>query len=256
MSEQELDTVVEETPPETSPPAAPPETPAPAAAAPPHEDVEGIKSALIAERRRRQELEQEVQTLRTPPAPKPPDIPDVSDEEAEKVARHYELYAKDGLDISRAKRIIKDQRDEIRRVAKESAEEAVAPVRQGAATAQSRQNFVWAATQKDSDGQPLVDHKALAEIWATFPAELSANPEVAKVILKAAIGETVMTRGPKPRTTVDREPGLSEPSGGNRTGAYTMSNLEKKVATGAGIKSADWEARAKTYQPGAPNSLE
>ncbi len=131
----------------------------------------------------------------------------------------------------------------------------VAPVMRTTADAASKQNFVWAASQVDADGQALVDPQQLASVWATFPPELSANPEVAKVILKATLGEAVMTRKPKARG-LDREPSFSEPPGGRGQGAYTISNVEKKVAAASGINTADWEKRAKGYQPGQPNSLE
>lgn len=242
---------VEETPPpavETPPPAADPPKPA--------EDVEGIKGALVAERRRRQELEQELAVARTPPPVVPrPEVAQVSDDQAEKFARRYELYTANGLDLARAKQMIADNQKEIEDVARRTAQEVIEPLKQTTAVGASRQNFVWAASQTDADGQPLVDPRALAEVWATFPPELSANPEVAKVILKATVGEAVMTRksGPKPAM---REPLQTEAPGGFRGNAYTMSNVEKKTATAAGIASADWEKRAKTYQPGQPNTLE
>lgn len=252
MSE-ELQAEVVETPPETPPAAeAPPPPVAAAPPAPPAEDVEGIKSALIAERRRRQDLERELEARNAPP--KPPDPPDVTDDEAERFAKHYELYTANGLDISRAKRMIKDQRDETRRVATEAAQQAVEPLKQTTATQASRQNFVWAASQKDADGNPLVDPTVLAETWANFPAELTAQPEVAKIVLQSVVGHVVMSKPRAPKGP-EREPTFSEPSGG-RAPAYTISSLERKVADAAKIAPKDWEARAKNYQPGVPNTLE
>lgn len=214
-------------------------------------ELEPLRAAAA----RVQQLEAEITQLRTPPKPKEPDIPDVSDDEAERYARHYELYDDKGLDKARAKRIIKDQREEMKRVAREAADEAIGPVRQQTAVQASRENFVWAASQRDPDGQPLVDSNVLANTWAHFPPELAANREVAKIILQAAIGESVMTRAPRPRAP-EREPVYSESPGGPRGTGYTISNLEKKVAASAGIKSTDWESRAKGYQPGVPNTLE
>lgn len=244
-----------------APPADEPGVPAPAAApaqepvkTAPTEDVEGIKGALVAERRRRQELEQELAARSQPPAPKV-NIPDVSDEDAETYARRYELYTAQGLDLNRAKQIIADNRKEMTRVAKEAAAEAIEPLKQTTATQASRQNFVWAASQQDADGQPLVDPAVLAQTWTTFPPELTANPAVAKVVLAAAVGEALMTRKARPRAP-DREPLLSEPSGGNRGGAYTMSNVERKVAQASGIAPDKWEKVAKEFKPGQPNILE
>ena len=41
----------------------------------------------------------------------------------------------------------------------------------------SRQNFIWAANQRDANGQPLVDPTTLAQTWANLPAELTAKAE-------------------------------------------------------------------------------
>jgi len=98
------------------------------------------------------------------------------------------------------------------------------------------------------------DQRALAELWAGFPHGLTANPEVAQVVLNAALGQRLRSRKAQPAAP-GREPLVTESAGGNRT-AYTMSNVEKKVAQSVGVSSADWEKSAKTYQPGIPNALE
>lgn len=219
-------------------------------------ELEPLRAAAT----RVQQLEQEIAQLRTPPKPKEPDIPDVSDDEAERYARHYELYNAQGLDLARAKRIIKDQREETRRVAKEAVEEAVGPVRTGTFNQIKRDYFVRAAMAKDDAGQPLLDaegQKELANAFSAIPPELFAqNPEgIADVVLTSVIGARARKGGLRSKAP-DRDPVFSENSGGYRGQAYTASNLEKKVAASAGISSKDWEGRAKTYQPGVPNTLE
>lgn len=186
--------------------------------------------------------------------PAKPDIPDVSNDEAEKFARRYELYTPTGLDITRAKQMIADNRAETKRIAKEAAQEAVQPYAQTTATSQSRQNFAWAASQRGQDGQPLVDPNVLAQIWATFPAELTANGEVAKVVLRAAIGESVVS-GKRPQR-LENEPVFSEAPGGQRQPHdYRMSPLERNVARVAGMSEKDFAAAAKQYKPDAYNVL-
>lgn len=185
--------------------------------------------------------------------PAEPDTPTVSDEEAEKEARDLELYTPTGLDIPRAKRIIAKRRAEVSAVAKQAAQEAVQPYAQSSFTAAARQNFVWAASQKGPDGAPLVDTQELAKLWQSFPPELAANPEVAQIILNAAIGETVRS-GKRPQRP-DQEPVFSETPGGRHQGEYRMSALEKSVAKVAGISEDQFAKRAKEYQPDAVNVL-
>lgn len=210
---------------------------------------------------RAQDIEQRLdewnaQQRLAPPAPPAADDPiaKVSNEDAERVAKRYELYTPTGLDLPRAKQIIAETRAETRRIAEEAAAQAMAPVLQQTAADASKHNFVAMATQRGLDGQALVDPRVLAELWAGFPPELTANPQVAQVILNAAIGEGVRTRRPQP-SPPGREPLITESAGGPRA-AYTMSNVEKKVAQSVGVSASDWEKRAKIYQPGVPNALE
>ncbi len=210
---------------------------------------------------RAQEIEQRLDAWnaqqRQQPVPVPAKddpIAKVSDEDAERVAKRYELYTPTGLDLPRAKQILAEQRAETRRIAEEAASQAIAPLMQQTAADASKQNFVAMATAKGADGQPLVDARALAELWAGFPPELTANPQVAQVILNAAIGEGVRTRRPQPQPP-GREPTFSESPSGHRP-AYTASAVEKKMAQAVGMSSSDWEKAAKTYQHGVPNALE
>ena len=194
--------------------------------------------------------------------PPKPEVPDVSDEEAEAYARKYELYTPNGLDVARSKRIIADNRQEMKRIAKQAVEEydqtTVAEVRQSAAQRAAREQFVRVATAKDEGGQPLFTEqtvKILAEEFAKLPPELSGQPEVADHVMNAALGKIARSRKatpPKP----EREPVFTEPSSSPRPSGYTISNLEKSIANSRGISHSDWEKTAKQYVPGQPNALE
>lgn len=186
-------------------------------------------------------------------APPTDDVPDVSDADAERYARQYELYTPTGLDTPRAKRIIADNRSEMKRVAKEAAAEAVQPYAQTTATQAARQNYVWAASQQDAEGRPLVDAQELAQLWATFPPELAANPDVARVILDAAIGQA--TRSGKRGHGAPQEPVFTEAPGGGRDSAYRMSEPERKLAKNVGLSEKQWADSAKQYRPDAINIL-
>lgn len=177
----------------------------------------------------------------------------VSDEDAERFAKQYELYTATGLDLQRAKRLIRDNRAEIIRVARQVTEETVQPMRESNAAQASRQNFVWAATQLDAQGQPLVKPEDLAKLWATFPAELTAQNEIAATILDAAIGRGFRGAATVPRP--DREPLHTEPPGGT-PGGYRISDVERRVAQQTNIPEKQWIDRAKHFQRDAINVLE
>lgn len=178
-----------------------------------------------------------------------PDLQAVTDEAAERFARQYELYTATGLDLSRAKRMIADQRSEIQSVAKQAAEEAVQPYAHSSAEQSARANFVWAAQEAQRRG---VDPKALAETWTRVPAELSQHREVAEHLLRVAIGDAAysgtLTLPPTHAPTFTEAPG-------GRAEPYRISDLERHVAKNAGIGEKAWTERAKDYQPDAVNVL-
>ena len=176
----------------------------------------------------------------------------VSDADAKLFAEQYELYTPTGLDTKRAKQIIANQREEMAKVAKAAAQEAVGPFAQQTATQAARQNFLWAAQQRDPDGSPLVDPEALAKIWSEFPAELAAVPEIARVILEAAIGRGVRG-GTRPARV--SEPTYTEAPGGGFRGEFKSSPRELKVAQAAGMTKEQYEKSAKTYRPDSINIL-
>lgn len=186
--------------------------------------------------------------------PKPDAGPQISDEEAEKYARRFELYTPTGLDLKRAKHIIADNRTEMARVAHEAAQQAVQPALQATAQQVSRQNFIWAAQQHGVDGRALVDPAVLAAEWAKLPAELTARPEVAQHVLKAAIGEFAMS-GKRQPAADDREPVFTEVPGGGHGQTYRISDTERKLARTAGLSEQQWSDSAKQYQPDRLNVL-
>lgn len=183
----------------------------------------------------------------------PPAIQAVSDEEAESFAREYELFTANGLNIPKAKQLIAKQRAEIKRVASEAAAEAVKPVAERTALDQSRANFTAAYYAKDASGRPLVDPQILTDEWKKVPAAMSAQPEIAQLILDRAIG-AMYRQGKQPPAAPEREPLFSEPAGG-RSANYQMSDTEKKMARHTGTSDKDWQATASKFTPGAINVI-
>ena len=180
----------------------------------------------------------------------PPEQQQVSDEDAERFAKQYELYSATGLDLTRARRMIADNRKEIEKVARATAQEAIEPYAKTSAEQASRSNFIWAAGEAQKRG---VDPAAVALVWKALPANLTQHPEVAQHVLQVAMGNAALTGKVGP-TAPDLEPLLSEAAGGGR-GAYRISDLEKKIANISGMSEKDFGDRAKQYQPDAVNIL-
>jgi hypothetical protein len=180
----------------------------------------------------------------------PPAIQAVSDEDAERVARQYELYSGSGLDLARAKRIIADRREEMTNVARETAREVVQPYAAQVATDASRTNFVWAAQEAQRRG---VDPKLVADLWTKVDPTLTQHRQVAEHILRVALGEAAVSGTLQQASQF--EPVFTEPAGGRRAQAPAVSDLEKRVARSAGISEADWTKSVAAFRPDAVNVL-
>ncbi len=203
-----------------------------------------------------------------PPKPAEPAAPEVSDTEAETYARRHQLFDAEGkVDIRTSKSILSEAKAEQAKIRAESKADAVAAARQELAPVQAdaqqraaHDNFMKIAATKDADGNFVfkdpATHPILLEQWNALPDHLRAVPEVGDVVINAALGKIARTLKRAPAPTLEREPVLAEAAGDRGSLPYTMSQLEKTVAQHAGIASKDFEARAKTYQPGQPNSLE
>ena len=133
-----------------------------------------------------------------------------------------------------------DSRREMDRVAKAAAHEAVTPLRRDHAVAASRQEFVRMAQLRDTDGQPLVDPKALAEEWAQLDPALTASPAGAEVVLERVMGRS-MRQGKRPA----REPIFSEPAGGHGPSPRAATQLERRL----GLSDQDVKSSAGRFNP-------
>ena len=195
--------------------------------------------------------------------PEKPAVPVVSDADAETYARRHQLYDKQGeLDKTAAKSILAEHRAETQQIAREAArqatEEVTGPVLQQTRSQASADNFRRAIALRDGEGDFVFKDQRAGQIfleeWRKLPASLTANPEVVEVVVNTALGRLAREGGG--RRGLSREPVFSEASGGRPSLAYTLTDLEKKIAGEAGISSKDFEKRAKAYVPGQANSLE
>ena len=198
-------------------------------------------------------------------APKAPEPPAVSDAEAETYARRHQLFTADGgkLDTVTAKSILAEHRAEVAQIAEQTArrvtEQYVAPVQAQSAATASKDNFLRIAASRDADGGFIFqDQRAgaiLLEEWRKLPSELSADPGAAEVVRLTAIGRIYSELGR--RQSGGREPLYTESAGGRSFGeSFGLTPLERKIAAEARVSTKEFEAGAKKYIPGGPNSLE
>ena len=182
--------------------------------------------------------------LLKPAAPLPMEQ-QISDDEAAQEARDLQLYnAQSQLDIPTAKKIIARRRTETQQAATQAAQQAMGPMQQSHAEQASRQNFAYMASLKDSNGQPLVDPKVLAEEWVQLPADLTQHSQVGEVVLERAIGK--MHRQGKRITPAHREPVFSESPGGRTAGPVVLTDLDRKL----GLTEKDLKGSAAKFVPG------
>lgn len=265
-------------PPVETPPAAPP-----VAAAPPETppddgtvDVNGERmvpvAAVVAERRQRQSLAQQVEQLQQqiaaqaplvavlqanpqllqpqPPQPPQPPAPPPVDPDAEETARLMDFYTSEGKpDVDRATKYLALQD----RRAGRQAQQAVQPLAQTTARERSEFNFQRALRVATPDGK-TPNPKVLREIWNTFDPAETADDRVAGVLAVQAIGAgTFMQQAPAPPAA---PPLVSEPSGGRTGPTAPISALEQRVLANTGKTQADWQKQTANFQAGRPNVLE
>lgn len=268
-------------------PVAPPDTPPPVAAAAEDTDPEGTvvnpggeklvplgalaatRQQLRAEKEARERLEaetaaakqeveqirgdwQRVQPLITQLRQPPPPVVPQMDAEAVQYARDLDLYKADGQpDVERARRIL----DHNARVADDRVRNAVQPLYQQTAQQQSAANFHGALALKDKNGVQ-VDRGTLERVWSMLPPEMTANPDIARVLYKVAKAEMLDAGLYRTPTQAPAPPVITESLGGNSSPPKELTALDRNMLTAASMKPKDYEAIAATYKPGQTNSLE
>ena len=226
--------------------------------APVREEAQRVKQLEAALAEVRPIIEQ-VRQYGLPKAPPPePAEAAIPDERAERYARRFELYDRGGQpDIARAKAILAEQHEEVATAARAAVESAVGPIKSYTAEEASRRNLERVASARDNAGQPVLhraaDPRILAQLWAQLPPELTAHEEVGDLVLNAAIGATMRQRGMANRP--EREPLISEPSGGRSGGTWQMDAVAKSIAAAAGMSEKAFTEQAKDFKPGAVNVI-
>lgn len=278
----QLSAIVETPPPVETPPVAPPPPANPEDAEPEGTIVNpgGEKlvplSALVAQRQEAarvkaeaaelREKTKEIDTIRAawqaaqpaieharqqqrqaPPAPVGP----LSEAESIELAKDLDLYKADGTpDTARAQRIA--QRQEA--LAEKQAARYVQPLQQQNAQQASIANLQVVSTWKDASGA-TVDPAILKELWATMPAEMTAQPNIAAVMYRVAIGETVL-RGKHKTPTQPPPPAQHTESLGGAPAARELTAFERGFIESTQMKTKEYEDITARFKPGERNSLE
>src|SRR5688572_33084366 len=176
----------------------------------------------------------------------------LSEQEAVEYAKDLDLYKADGTpDVARAQRLAARQEA----LAARSAQALVAPLHQQSAQQQSAANLATVSTWKDPTGAQ-VDQGILREVWNLMPAEMTAQPNIARVMYSVALGEMMLRGKHKIPTQPPPPPLQTESLGGGNTARAELSNQERGFIEAVGMKAKEYEETSARFKPGERNSLE
>lgn len=186
-----------------------------------------------------------------PPAQKP--AGPLSADDAVEYAKDLDLYKADGTpDVDRAQRLAGRQQA----IAQKQAQEYVAPLLQHTAQGQSRQNFEQAANFKDAHGN-VIDRGILEAVWNSVPPEMSAQPNIAAVLYRQALAETVLAGKYKGAAAPPPPPPLhTEGVGGGNIAPQTLTSTDHSFRTAGDMTEKAFTTIREKYQPGRTNALE
>ena len=185
--------------------------------------------------------------------PKPVEKPagPLTEQDAIEYAKDLDLYKADGTpDTARAQRLAARQEA----LADRKAQQYIAPLQQQSAQQQSAAHFEHVASWKDATGA-VVDRGILQDIWSKMPAELTAQPNVAAVMYRVALAETLL-QGKHKAAPVPPPPVQHTESIGAAPARGEMSAFERNFTQAVDMKPKEYEAISSRYKPGERNSLE
>lgn len=176
----------------------------------------------------------------------------LSDADAIEYAKDLDLYKADGTpDVARAQRLATRQQQ----ISDRSTQQAMQPYQQQTAHQQSASNFEAVATWRDKTGA-VVDRGVLQDIWSKMPAELTAQPNVAAVMYRVALAET-MLQGKHKAAVVPPPPAQhTEGLGGGQPGRTELTTFERGFIDATNMKPKEYEDISARFKPGERNSLE
>lgn len=187
-----------------------------------------------------------------PPAPVQKPAGPLSPQEAVEYAKDLDLYKADGTpDVDRAQRLASRQEA----IAQRQTQAAIAPFQQQTAQQQSATLFEQAAGWKDKAGA-TVDRETLRQVWAMVPPEVSSQPNVASVLYRVAVAESMMQGKYKGAPTPPPPVVPTESLGGGIPGRSELSTVEKNFLSAVDMKPKEYEDISSRFKPGERNSLE
>lgn len=198
-----------------------------------------------------QQVTQQLQAQRQAPEPKESKV----DPNALKFAQRLDLYRQDASgqavpDTDKAAELLAI----IEQVADQKASARMQPLQQQSAQQASARNYQWAIGIKDPSGRQ-VDQSVITEIWKAFPAEYTANPQVAQTLVYTALGMDRMRQQAQVQPPAG-PPVHTEGVGGNPRNRPVMSELERKIAADRGVDEKKWASLTDGFVKGRPNVLE
>lgn len=198
-----------------------------------------------------QPLIQQLKNQPPPPPATPKPAGPLSPQDAIEYAKDLDLYKADGTpDVDRAQRLAARQQT----LAQQSAQQLVQPIYAHTAQQQSRLQLEQMAQMKGPNGI-AVDRGTLEQIWGMIAPEMSARPEVAAMLWRQALAETVLNGKYKAPVTAPPPPVQTESLGGTAP-VRELSQIDRNMMQAATIKPKEYETISANFKPGQSNSLE
>ena len=173
-------------------------------------------------------------------------------QEAVEYAKDLDLYKADGTpDVERAQRLAARQES----IAQRQTQAAIAPFQQQTAQQQSASNFEAVAGWKDKAGAQ-VDRGVLQQVWSQMPPEMTAQPNIAAVMYRVAMAESMLQGKYKGAPIAPPPVQITESLGGGNQAKPELSSFERNFLATTDMKPKDYEEISGRFKPGQHNSLE
>lgn len=189
---------------------------------------------------------------RQPPAPEPA-APPADDPMAAQIATTLDLYTPDGKpDLARAKTFMAM----VDTIAEQKADAKVKPLAERSMRTKADENFQRALVTVAPNGH-RVDPTVLKGLWDKLPASVTADEQVASILVYSALGYDVMHKAPAgPPAAPLAAPVVTESNNGRTPVAAPLNTFDERIAAARGMTTAKYGELLTGFTKGRPSALE
>ncbi len=194
----------------------------------------------------------DVMTRALAPAPVAAPVAPAVDPMAEQLAKTLDLYTPEGKpDTARAQSLM----TLIDTVAEQKAEAKVKPIADRTLKSKADENFQRALVTVAPNGH-RVDPTVLRGLWDKLPAAVTADEQVASILVYSALGYDVMHKPVGTATAPLPTPVVTEGNTGRQSTPVALSTFDERIAAHRGIAPAKYGELLTGFTKGRPSALE